>query len=697
MADRCRNYGDAGLEFPVPIFNRPALPEVDYRIGEFAHFVSAIRHEIDAATALKSWTHREPDDPGMALIDCAAIVGDILTFYQKLYANEAFLRTADWRESISKLTYLSGYRLAPGLAGTTIFAFTVRDTSPITIPAGLPLKAEIGEEAVMTDFATSEEITAYPHLGAFSLYRPRSYVNSVNAGTNALELHQAGGVQNIESLRAVELAEGDRILLMPDEGRWSQNTTDASGQKTKQFLTIKSVTEVLGRIMVEFEESIDRSWTGPVRAFRTGRTFRHFGHNAPPTYTTSQPSSGVITGSIEHKVEFTRHLDHDCTYHSILRQGSTLGLSQDEVALGDEIGDLALGGWLIVETRVKVDGSRHRMIVARQITSLEPATLQCGSLNGGSTLVELDRDLVDNNTILDSETDVRDIRIYEVTSDELKFRNVAGGAAGPFTSASGALFFYGKEEEAGLFSGRSLFLRHEDGRTQRLICVNVSQSADSWQPLVWMLDFDAVPSEFSLEEFDEANPTVSVFGNLCAATQGKRESDAKLGNGDNRAKFQTFKLPRAPLTYLFNAGATPTHQPELEIWVNDRLWTRVDTFYGHGPRKEIYVVREDGDGNSHVQFGDGITGSRLPSGKGNVIAKYRSGSGAYGELRAGSSPSAGERVDNLDKVLLPGLVSGGTAPESGDSARYAAPQRVQSLGRLVSLSDYEAEVLALSG
>ncbi|UCD63153.1 MAG: hypothetical protein JSW34_10410, partial [Candidatus Zixiibacteriota bacterium] len=101
--------------------------------------------------------------------------------------------------------------------------------------------------------------------------------------------------------------------------------------------------------------------------------------------------------------------------------------------------------------------------------------------------------------------------------------------------------------------------------------------------------------------------------------------------------------------------------------------------------------------NSHVQFGDGITGSRLPSGKGNVIAKYRSGSGAYGELRAGSSPSAGERVDNLDKVLLPGLVSSGTAPESGDSARYAAPQRVQSLGRLVSLSDYEAEVLALSG
>ena len=43
---------------------------------------------------LAHWTHREPDDPGIALLEVGAVLGDILTFYQELYANEAYLRTA---------------------------------------------------------------------------------------------------------------------------------------------------------------------------------------------------------------------------------------------------------------------------------------------------------------------------------------------------------------------------------------------------------------------------------------------------------------------------------------------------------------------------------------------------------------------------------------------------------------------------
>ena len=54
---------------------------------------------IEAALPLASWTHRTADDPGIALLEGAAILGDILTFYQQHYANEAFLRTAAWRTS----------------------------------------------------------------------------------------------------------------------------------------------------------------------------------------------------------------------------------------------------------------------------------------------------------------------------------------------------------------------------------------------------------------------------------------------------------------------------------------------------------------------------------------------------------------------------------------------------------------------
>jgi hypothetical protein len=52
---------------------------------------------------------------------------------------------------------------------------------------------------------------------------------------------------------------------------------------------------------------------------------------------------------------------------------------------------------------------------------------------------------------------------------------------------------------------------------------------------------------------------------------------------------------------------------------------------------------------------------------------------------------------NLTAVRLYETVTLGAAPESSDSARQAAPGQVQSLGRLVSLSDYEYTALALPG
>src|SRR5262249_15485919 len=160
-------------------------------------------------------------------------------------------------------------------------------------------------------------------------------------------------------------------------------------------------------------------------------------------------------------------------------------------------------------------------------------------------------------------------------------------------------------EQARALAGRRLMFQHEDGRTVELVCTNTDADfPDEAEPQAWMLDFDNLPEPFTRVDFDEAAPKVTVLGNLADATQGKTQQDAILGNGDARATFQTFKLPKKPLTYLFHSGATPPHQPELEIWVNSRLWTRVESFFGRGPLEEIYVVREDAADESYVQFGD---------------------------------------------------------------------------------------------
>ena len=200
------------------------------------------------------------------------------------------------------------------------------------------------------------------------------------------------------------------------------------------------------------------------------------------------------------------------------------------------------------------------------------------------------------------------------------------------------------------------------------MCTNETNDFDSPTPDVptlWPISFDRSPAPFVREDFNEVKPAVTVFGNLVDASQGKQERDAVLGNGDGRQLFQTFPLPKPDLTYFLASDAFPPHAPELDIFVNGRLWSRVDAFFGHGPKEEIYVVREDADGLSHVQFGDGETGARLPSGLGNVSARYRTGNGARGAIKPGATPSASERPAGFDKVSLAGIVSGGADPETG--------------------------------
>jgi hypothetical protein len=97
-----------------------------------------------------------------------------------------------------------------------------------------------------------------------------------------------------------------------------------------------------------------------------------------------------------------------------------------------------------------------------------------------------------------------------------------------------------------------------------------------------------------------------------------------------------------------------------------------------------------------VQFGDGKTGARLPTGFENVKVVFRTGTGAFGALKEGTKVQGG-KLEGLDKIQMPDVSSGGSEPEDGANAREAAPARVQSLDRLVGLKDFESEVAAISG
>ena len=156
-----------------------------------------------------------------------------------------------------------------------------------------------------------------------------------------------------------------------------------------------------------------------------------------------------------------------------------------------------------------------------------------------------------------------------------------------------------------------------------------------------------------------------------------------------------FALSHTPLTYV------PSSEPEgrastLKILVNGIEWKEVPFLYGLEGCSQVFVSRIGEDGKTTVQFGDGITGSRLPAGA-EVKAIYRIGIGLGGLVKANQISLLMTRPMGLKGVTNPGASSGAEDPEPEDQARKNAPSTVLNFGRVISLRDYEDFALAFAG
>lgn len=698
----CKHDCEKPPVFPKTISNRPALDQIDYRIGTYSAMREHMLDLLNKDPVLQAWTHRGNDDPGIALLEANAMVGDVLTFYQNLYANQAYLRSADWRDSIADLVQLSGYRLAPGVGGEAVFAVTVKGESAVSVPAGFGFKAQLNDRDQADEFESDSAITAYPHLGAFHLYSPPKAAQTIAKNKNQLELHSVGGSNKLADLEAVNIKQGDRMMLVPDSSMFDNTGTVYSTQSKPEILIVADVETVLNRIIITFEGTLRINRGSNIRAFVIDRTFRHFGYNAPRKLTAYDGISVTVSNTnFERRIAYT-HSGSD-SYSS---------LSMLEMPLDIELDDLALGGKLICEGISDFeDGTisstpqrnNQAFIVVKTIEAVNVNSLQWGNIEASTTVVSIDSKLMTNENIWDETTDIRQTRFHEAASSELSLRAVTEFEEGDFSD--GKLEFFGKYDDVKALAERDLLL--VDAVTETIQSVRttstltdfemqLSSDRDDRDQWMWEVTLDQVPV-FKHIAFTQDEPAITVYGNLVKATQGKTQAETVLGSGNNREIFQTFAIPKTPLTYLLDETRTPAQTPELDIYINGILWEKVDTFFNSGPDDAVYVIREDQESKSYVQFGDGKTGARLPSGKNNIVAVYRTGIGATGVLKAGEKAKATGKLKELDKAFLPGEVVGGDEAEDGDNAREAAPGKMQSLGRLVGLADFEAEALTLPG
>ena len=189
--------------------------------------------------------------------------------------------------------------------------------------------------------------------------------------------------------------------------------------------------------------------------------------------------------------------------------------------------------------------------------------------------------------------------------------------------------------------------------------------------------------------------SVLINANVALSTHGETKREV-LGSGDAALPLQKFMLKQSPLTYVSAPTATGSAST-LEVRVNDITWRETPSLYNLTPRDRVYITRTGDDSKTTVQFGDGGSGARPPSGIENIVATYRVGTGLAGMVKAGQLSLLLTRPLGVKGVINPLAPTGAEDPESRDRARDNAPLTVLTLGRIVSLGDFEDFARAFAG
>ncbi|HXM45790.1 MAG TPA: baseplate J/gp47 family protein [Bryobacteraceae bacterium] len=207
----------------------------------------------------------------------------------------------------------------------------------------------------------------------------------------------------------------------------------------------------------------------------------------------------------------------------------------------------------------------------------------------------------------------------------------------------------------------------------------------------------------------------ALCANLAYATQGETVPVEVLGGGNASQSNQTFTLGRPPLTYTHNrgdAGIRSTLNVSVQASISQSLrlpstmappastgepWAEVSSLYRAGPDAAVYALSTDSRGAVTLRFGDGIHGARLPTGRENVSAEYRTGAGSQGNMGPDSLTVFRKRPLGLRSVSNPVPAAGGMDPEPLECIRQRFPVTLKSLGRIVSLADYQDFASAFEG
>jgi hypothetical protein len=636
---------------PWVIFNPAGQPAINYRAGDYVAFRDALLRALPGETELTQtaagriiqvWRPGGEGDLALQMMEWWAYLSDVLTFYNERIATQGYLGVADLPESVNRLIQLLGYRPRPGIAASGALAALLNTTKPVTLPQGFQVQSKPGpgqqpqifELGTATVLQKPDLISARPVPSTAPLLSPD--------GKTVWLAGKIGGIKPGERLLLVngDAVAGGAITV----SAWA-TVQSAQPQNDPYGDQVTAVT---------FSAAVRGI---PADAQATGFALLRSGQSATPW--SSRPTGW-----------------------------STTVISASGIDLASIARDLSPGSLALLE----VTGAAKDPSVVSTLVTIKAYSEAVWYANGDGLAPPDGPNPPIPIPVLHTHIDfTQSLAASASWNDEASLVTVRFGWSSvgqlvPVLSAAQAAFAGAPAvltTTAAFPIGVDLPVLLQDAQGNGASAIGTVGTGDAAATTMTLGNVADMPA-------GGLGPTIDVLFDLLTLSRGKTVANEVLGSGNAAVAGQDFVLQKSPVTYFADPASLSGDgfSSTVQVWVNQLRWTEVQSFFRQPSDATVFVTHEDEQGSTHITFGDGINGARVPTGVNNVVATYRTGSGAAvpspGTLTNILQPQPG-----LKSLLNPIAPTGGADPDPPSRVRTLAPRSVLTFGRAISLDDYQ--------
>lgn len=597
------------------------------------------------------------DDLTLGFADAVAVVCDVLGFYQERIINEAFLSTAVEARSVIELARLVGYGRQQGTAAQGHVAYTIEPSleQEVRIKAGSKIAAVPRSGELPQMFETSRDLVA------------RAGLNELKIITGVAQLIKLDDTEIKLERTDLSLAPGCLVVLVPKADlHLFFVAREVTSNHTGEYTAVK-MAPAQHRDATLTTCGGDRS----VVAFR--RRASLFGHNAP-RQPPAKPGGAALDWPVdEDESRAANRIDLEGHYPTLLP--------------GDRI---------CIEIR---DRSRHGEDL--EVYTVDRTELMSRSgygITGNITRLHLDRDWKSTDSWGEKFEEV--VQRPTVHIDAVETRS---SLIPPAVLPSDLGWVELHDVYPDLRAGRQIIVDDVppadppaawEGRPEVLRVAEVWQPGSDGQAPVGDGSRTAITLDRKLQ-FSHDPTALKIFANVVEVTHGETYEEV-LGSGDATCEHQSFALSRKPLTRL-SSLETGRAAPAITVLVSGEAWSPIGSLAEDRTGAPVFLVEEDNTDAVQVIFGDGRQGARPSTGRENILARYRVGSGVAGNVGSGRLRLPIDHPLGVQQALNPLVAAGGTEEEPIARVRANTAFATLSLGHIVSAADCEAFAQSMPG